>query len=122
MKIKITEELEQEIIGDMLTESFSPYTEKVLIVKDYLDKNFTKGNIDDIDDNGYPIKIGVINMVNNDKIVKTLHGDELLLLLNDKFNKIISDNNDRNNFLKQVLTDWFSNQISDTGILSVNII
>lgn len=122
MKIKITEKIEQEVIGDILTESFSPYTEKVLIVKDYLDKNFTQGNIDDIDENGYPVKIGVVNMINNNQVVKTLQGDEILLLLNDKFNKIIKNNEDRNKFLKQVLTDWFDGKISKNGLLSVNTI
>lgn len=122
MKCVITENVEQSIINDLLIESFNPSAEKVLIIKDYLDKNFTKSVIDDIDANGYPKKVGVINMMSGKQVVKTLQGDEMLLLLDDKFSKMIKDKDDRIKFLKQVLNDWYSNNISKNGLLSVNTI
>lgn len=122
MYIKINENIEQSIIDSLLTEAFNPSAEKVLIIKDYLDKNFNKNKIDDIDSNGYPTKVNIFNMVSNGQNIKTLQPDEMLSLLDDKFSKIINDNNDRRKFLKQVLIDWYSNKISDNGLLSVNTI
>lgn len=122
MYIKINENIEQSIIDSLLTEAFNPSAEKVLIIKDYLDNNFNRNKIDDIDSNGYPTKVNIFNMVSNGQNVKTLQPDEMLSLLDDKFSKIINDNNDRRKFLKQVLIDWYSNKISDNGLLSVNTI
>ena len=122
MRIKINENIEQTIINDLLTESFNPSAEKVVLIKDFLDKNFVKSSIDDIDSDGFPIKSNVFNMVSNGKTVKVMQPDELLLLLDDKFSKMIEDKDDRIKFLKQVLTDWFDGKISKNGLLSVNTI
>ena len=122
MRIKINENIEQTIINDLLTESFNPSAEKVVLIKDFLDKNFVKSSIDDIDSDGFPIKNNVFNMVSNGKTVKVMQPDELLLLLDDKFSKMIEDKDDRIKFLKQVLTDWFEGKISKNGLLSVNTI
>lgn len=122
MRVIIDENVEQNIINDLLTESFNPSAEKVLIIKDYLDKNFKKGSIEDIDSNGYPQKTNVINMVSNGQVIKTIQPDEMLLLLDDKFSKIIQNKVDRKKFLKQVLIDWYTNNISKNGLLSVNTI
>lgn len=122
MRVIIDENVEQNIINDLLTESFNPSAEKVLIIKDYLDKNFKKGSIEDIDSNGYPKKTNVINMVSNGQVIKTIQPDEMLLLLDDKFSKIIQNKGDRKKFLKQVLIDWYTNNISKNGLLSVNTI
>lgn len=121
MKVLISEADERSLINSILAEAFSPSSEKVLIVKDYLDKNFTKDSMDDIDENGYPKKITTAVMMSGDgQPLKTVLPKELLLLLDDKFSKIISDDSDRKKFLKQVITDWFSGNISSSGILSVN--
>ena len=45
---------------------------------------------------------------------------ELLRLLDDKFHNMVSDNVDRKKFLKQVIRDWYQNNIKNNGILSVN--
>lgn len=121
-RIRINEKIEQNIINQLLVESFNPSAEKVLIIKDYLDKNFKQAHMDDIDSNGYPQKVGVINMIVDDQVVKTLQGDEMLMLLDDKFAKIMKDKNDRHKFLKQVLLDWYHNNIKKNGLLSVNTI
>lgn len=121
-KIKINEQIEQSIINQLLIESFNPSAEKVLIIKDYLDKNFIQAHMDDIDSNGYPKKVGIINMVVDGQVVKSLQGDEMLMLLDDKFAKMIKDKNDRIKFLKQVLIDWYHDNINKNGLLSVNTI
>jgi hypothetical protein len=60
-------------------------------------------------------------MLSKDKQpLKTLRMKELLMLLDDKFNNMVSDDKDRKKFLKQVITDWYLNKIKNNGILSVN--
>lgn len=122
--IKINENtLNEEVVGDILQESFFPMSDMVLMVKKFLDKGFTRDLQDDIDSNGYPKKKCVVSMLSTDKQpLKTMSMRELLLMLDDKFNSMVSDESDRRKFLKQVIRDWFDNKISKQGLLSVNLI
>lgn len=123
MNIIIDEHIEKNLFKRVLTESFYPTTEIVLQVKNYLDKNFAKTEIDDIGENGYPIKVKSAVLLSDKKQpLKTLQPRELLMLLDDKFHKMITNNSDRKKFLKQVVTDWFDDKISKEGILSVNLL
>ena len=98
-------------------------SDMVLTVKKFLDKGFTRDLQDDIDSNGYPKKKCVVSMLSTDKQpLKTMSMRELLLMLDDKFNSMVSDESDRRKFLKQVIRDWFDNKISKQGLLSVNLI
>ena len=120
--IIIDEDKEQELIGNILNEVFYPTSEKVLYITNYLDKNFAKQALDSLDDNGYPTKEKTVVLLSNEKQpLKTLNMKELLRLLDDMFQKIISDKKDRRKFLKQVIKDWYFNKIKH-GILSVNYI
>ena len=121
--IIITEETEQKLIADILAEAFYPTSDKVLAIKAYLDKNFEKQKLDSLDVNGYPTKEKTVVLVSKEKQpLKTLNMKELLRFLddNDDFRKMISDDIDRKKFLKQVITDWYKNNIKSNGILSVN--
>lgn len=122
--IKINENtLNEEVVGDILQESFFPMSDMVLTVKKFLDKGFTRDLQDDIDSNGYPKKKCVVSMLSTDKQpLRTMSMRELLLMLDDKFNSMVSDESDRRKFLKQVIRDWFDNKISKQGLLSVNLI
>lgn len=121
MKFLIDENTEQEAIRSIITEAFYPTSASVLVIKDFLDANFRKTEIDDIDSHGYPIKVKTAVMVSkNGQPLKTFQASELLLLLDDKFQKLISKADDRRVFLKQVMKDWFSNAISREGVLTVN--
>lgn len=122
--IKINENtLNEEIVGDILQESFFPMSDMVLAVKKFLDKGFTRSLQDDIDSNGYPKKKCLVSMLSTDKQpLKTMSMRELLLMLDDKFNSMVSDEGDRRKFLKQIIRDWFDNKISKQGLLSVNLI
>lgn len=122
--IKINENtLNEEVVGDILQESFFPMSDMVLTVKKFLDKGFTRDLQDDIDSNGYPKKKCVVSMLSTDKQpLKTMSMRELLLMLDDKFISMVSDESDRRKFLKQVIRDWFDNKISKQGLLSVNLI
>ena len=116
----LTEHLLQECYSAILNEVYYPLSSKVLLIKNYLDNNFQRDYILDMDDNGYPINKGVVNMVSNGVVIQQMQGDEILTLLDDKFHNIIKDKKDRRTFLKQVLSDWFQNKISREGLLTVN--
>ena len=122
--IKINENvLNEELVGDLIQESFFPIADNVLVVKTFLDKNFLRQLQDDIDENGYPKKKCVVVMLSVDKQpLKTMAMRELLLMLDDKFNSMVKDEKDRRKFLKQIIRDWFNNKISKQGLLSVNLI
>ena len=120
-RIIIKENDECKIISDLISEAFYPNADKVLFIKKYLDKNFQKQSLDDIDSNGYPcISPSVIMMSSNGQPLKTMQPSEFLVFLDDKFHKMISDEGDRKKFLKQVIKDWYYNKISKNGLLSVN--
>jgi hypothetical protein len=119
--IKINEEVETKIISELISEAFYPNVDKVLFIKDYIDKNFKKQSLDDIDTNGYPCSTpSVVMMSKSGQPMKTMEMKEFLLFLDDKFHSMISDESDRKKFLKQVITDWYNNKISKNGLLSVN--
>lgn len=119
--IIITEEKEQEIIADILTEAFYPTAEKVLAIKNYIENNFSRQQLDSLDDNGYPIKEKTVVWLSKEKQpLKTLNMKEFLRLLDDKFHSMVSSDEDRKKFLKQVIKDWYSGNIKKNGILSVN--
>lgn len=121
---KINEDiLNEDIVGDILQESFYPMSDMVLMVKRFLDNGFSRQLQDDIDSNGYPKKKCVVTMLSTDRQpLKTMSMRELLLMLDDKFNSMVKDEKDRRNFLKQIIRDWFDNKISKQGLLSVNLI
>lgn len=119
--IIITEQEQESLVENILSEVFYPTAEKVLVIKDYLDKNFQRQAADDIDDNGYPKETGYFVMLSKNKQpVKQMSASEFLMMLDDKFHSMIKDDNDRKKFLKQVISDWFRNKISHDGVLSVN--
>ena len=115
--------LSDKQVDCMLSESFHPKSSMVIMVKEYLDKNFKQSYIDDMDTNGYPQRIPVVVWVNsNGDSLKTLSTDDLLSMLDDKFNSLIKDDDDRRRFLKQIIKDWFSKRITHDGLLSVNVV
>lgn len=121
-RILINENTEQEVISGILEEALCPSAEKVLLVKNFIDKNFAKVEVDDIDDNGYPTKDKMINMLSNGQPLKTMSLSEFLLMLDDKFHSMISNDSDRKKFLKQIIKDWYTGKLAKNGILSVNFI
>ena len=120
--IKINEDNERQIIQDILAESYYPTGEKVLTIKNYLDGNFQRIQSDDIDEKGYPKKVNCVMLMSGNQPLKPMTMSELLLMLDDKFIKMISDKSDRRKFLMQVIKDWYNNKIDRNGVLSVNFV
>lgn len=120
--IKISEDVERDIIANVLTEAFYPEREKVLSIKDYLDKNFTRYENIDVDEDGYPKSYNAVQLIMNGQPVKPMTMEELLRHLDDKFMNMIRDKSDRRKFLIQVIKDWYNNKIDRNGLLSVNLV
>ena len=120
--IKISEDVERDIIANVLTEAFYPEREKVLSIKDYLDKNFTRYENIDVDEDGYPKLYNAVQLIMNGQPVKPMTMEELLIHLDDKFINMIRDKSDRRKFLIQVIKDWYNNKIDRNGLLSVNLV
>ena len=123
MKLKVNKDVFNDALYNIINEVFCPSADKVLHIKHYLDKNFVKQELDDIDANGYPTKDKTVMMLSaSGQPIKTLKISDLLILLDDKFQMMFSEKNDRRKFLKQVIRDWYFNRISKNGLLSVNSI
>ena len=120
--IKINEDREQEIIRDILAESYYPTGEKVLAIKKYLDDTFQRIQTDDVDEKGYPKKVNCVALMSGNEMLKPMTMSELLTMLDDKFMNMISDKGDRRKFLMQVIKDWYNNKIDRNGVLSVNFV
>lgn len=102
----------------------APYTinpDKVLTVKNYLDKGFKKGSYEALVD-GFPKKIRVVNHIaSTGELLGEPFGEEMLLpLLIEKFKNMFTDHVERELFLKQVMNDWFDDKITIFGGLSTN--
>ena len=130
--IIITESQEQALVNYLnqqekpVVKKGKPYVvnpEKVLIVKQFLDKNFKKGNAESLGANGMPCKVNIVGMLSsNGQVLRNLQFEELHDLLIDRFKNMFFDKDERDCFLKQVMNDWFNDKISVHGLLSVNSI
>lgn len=112
-KIIIDEKTEQKLITLMLNESFG-YASKVKIIKDYLDKNYIKADIDSMNDKGDLEKQNLVIMIDSNKqpTEHRLTLEQLYYKLQYKFQKIISDKEERNKFIWNALNDWYFNRIT----------
>ena len=118
---KLNEEIFQMPVDKKMNKPYCINPEKVNIVKNFLDKNFQKGNIENIGNNGLPQKIRIAAMMSSTgEVLRNLLDSELQDLLIDKFKNMFLDTKERELFMKQVVDDWFNNKITPLGLLSVN--
>ena len=130
--IIITESQEQALVNYLnqeekpVVKKGKPYTvnpDKVLIVKQFLDKNFKKGSAESLGANGMPCKVNIVGQLSsNGEVLRNIQFEELHDLLIDRFKNMFLDKDERFCFLKQVMNDWFNDKISVHGMLSVNSI
>lgn len=82
------------------------YGDKVLIVKDYLDKHFMKAAYQNNDGK----TVGIFySLYNGMPTKKTNWKQDVLDNLDKEYETLITDKNERDRFLDQVLTDWYYN-------------
>lgn len=97
--------------NEMITES---YSDKIELVKKYLDKNFMRASTEkDGEEVGIFVKLS-----NGIPTKRSYWRQDVIDILDDKFNNIITDKKERDGFLSQVLNDWYNKKISKYGSLS----
>ena len=100
-KFIITEKILNRLNELIIQESFS---DKVIMVRDYLDKNYTTAPFEN---NGETVGV-FVKMSNGLPTKKTLWKQDVLDDLDEKYYKLIKDKKERDGFLNQVLTDWYN--------------
>jgi hypothetical protein len=120
-KIIISEEKEHLLYEEaMLEEMFGGWGDKVKSIKDYLDKNFARAAATIFGEDGKPQVKQVVAWLDEYKqVVKTLTEVQLFYIIQDQFKKILSNKEERDKFIIQVLKDWYNNKISKNYSLSV---
>lgn len=120
-KIIISEEKEHLLYEEaMLEEMFGGWGDKVKSIKDYLDKNFARAAATIFGEDGKPqIKQVVAWLDEYRQVVKTLTEVQLFYIIQDQFKNILSNKEERDKFIIQVLKDWYNNKISKNYSLSV---
>ena len=99
------------IKGKILKES---YSDKIDLVKRFLDKNFMRASTrKDGKDVGIFVKLN-----GNIPTDESLWKQDVLDILDDEFNNIISDKKERDGFLSQLVDDWYNKKITRYGSLS----
>ena len=121
MKKIIINESQEELLNEaVINEMFGGWGEKVKLVKDYLDKHFARACATIMGKDGRPKLKQVVAWLDDYKqIVKTLTDVQLFYVLQDQFKKILSDKNERDRFIIQVIKDWYNHKISKNNSLSV---
>lgn len=117
--IYITEKQEKVLIKTMIAEEVGGWSDKVGVVKKFLDDNFSRASSTIIGRNGLPTNQEIVVWLDsNKKVIKTLTDVQLFYVLQSQFKKILPDRNERDKFLKQVIKDWYNKKISDVNTLS----
>lgn len=114
----LSEEGVKTLKKKMLEES---YSDKVDLVKKFLDGNFMRGNYERKGDDGTIRNIGVFIQLNPNNKLPTDYSlgiRDVFDMVQDKFSKILSDINERDGFLMQAIKDWYDKKITSSGNLS----
>lgn len=123
-KIKINEAVEENIFSQIF-ESFVPNYQLTLMVKEFLDRNFTSDYEDDVKE-GNPVLVPVFIRYSSNprRPIQSYKRYELIEYLDDvlNFEKYISDETDRKKFLEHVATCWLNGTISKEGLTPKNYI
>lgn len=96
------------------------YADKVSLVTKFLDGNFMRAKLEKTNDKGVNTGIGVFVQLDSNHMPtkKSLKIQDLLDILETNFRDIISDDESKKKFLKQVAKDWYDNKITKNGSLS----
>ena len=118
-KIIISEKAEKLLFEYLLNENYD-LSSKIELVKNYLDKNYIKADTDVLNkDNDMEKQYYVIMLDTNkqpSKHVLTLK--QLFEKLQYKYQRILTDKNERDKFLWQIVNDWYFKKTSKNNSLS----
>lgn len=119
--IILTENKIHTLLKAMVKESYGSWSEKVELVKNYLDRHFARAKATIMDKNGRPSFQDVVAWLDDNKqVVKTLTDVQLFYVIQDEFKDIIADKQERDDFLKQVIKNWYEHKITKNNSLSVS--
>lgn len=109
------------IIGNayrkLMNESF--YGNMVDTCRKWLDRNFVKSDVANMDENGFPTSKQLVTMVDAYRNpLKTMDDVQLFYMMQAKFKGMFSDEMERDSMLKQIIKDWYHGRISKYGSLS----
>lgn len=118
-KIIISEKAEKILFEYLLNENYD-ISDKVSLVKKYLDSKYIKADKDVYDKNNDSVSQMLVIMKDTkgmpSKQIMTL--EQLYEKLKFKYQNILTDKIERNKFLWQIVNDWFYNRISKSFVLS----
>ena len=115
-KLIITEDGLGTIRKSLIQES---YSDKVILVKKFLDGNFMRKNQLKMNDDGTIGNLGVfVQITNSIPTEMELKAEDVFDILQNKFTKILTDEKKRDRFLIRIIRDWYDNKISKEGCLS----
>lgn len=118
MRTIILTENEHKHIINLMNEEISHISDKVLSIKDYLDNNFAKADNTTSSD-GKPINQEIVVWLDKYKQpYKNMTDMQLFYVIQDKFKNIITNKEIRDNFIKQVIRDWYKGSITKDGCLT----
>lgn len=118
--IIISEEKMKVLEQAVIAETYGGMGELVGKVKDYLDKHFARAKSTVMGNDGRPNTDEVVAWLDDYKqVVKTLTDVQLFDVIQDEFKGIMTNKEERDKFLKQVIKDWYSHKITKNNSLSV---
>lgn len=96
-------------------------SEQIKMIKKYLDANFLRADMTQLNDDGYPENKEIVAMVDKNKQpIKYMTDVELFDLIQDKFQKINADTKLRDKLLKQIIIQWYKKEkMLDQGIIKI---
>lgn len=107
--IIITEKQRDELVKLMVLEETGMRIERALAVKKFLDDNFKRADIPQINKDGYADAQPIVVYLDKYKQpIKNMSDEDLLDMLLDKFKNIIPDENEKRQFLLDVMKSWYN--------------
>jgi hypothetical protein len=102
-KIKLSENGYNIINKRIIEES---YSDKVELVKNYLNNNFMRATFEKDGEN-----VGIfVKLSNHLPTEKSYWKQDILDILDKEFNDLISDKKERDGLLNQIVNDWYENK------------
>jgi len=120
MKIIIDESKEHILYEEaIIEEMFGGWGDKVKVIKDYLDKHFSRASATIIGKDGKPEIQQVVAWLDDFKqVIKTLTDVQLFYIIQNEFKNILPNKEERDKFIIQVLKDWYNHKISKNNSLT----
>lgn len=106
--IILNENQRNELIRLMVMEDTNLRIEKALEIKKFLDDNFKRADISEIGKDGYAKATPIVVYLDAYKQpIKNMTDEDLLDMLLDKFKNIMEDDNEKRQFILDVMKAWY---------------